>query len=84
MVGIEEFGDEIGEGLVVKLKLALERSVRDPTALTEECQDLIEQGIEVHYLLFMSTSLHSYIVHSVRIASPVGLLYFLECLGQEL
>jgi hypothetical protein len=29
--------------------LALERSVRDPTALTEECQDLIEHGIEVHY-----------------------------------
>jgi hypothetical protein len=48
MVGIEEFGSEIGEGLVVQLKLALERSVRDPTALTEECQDLIEHGIEVH------------------------------------
>jgi hypothetical protein len=27
MVGIEEFGGEIGEGLVVKLKLALKRSV---------------------------------------------------------
>jgi hypothetical protein len=27
MVGIEEFGCEVGEGLVVKLKLALERSV---------------------------------------------------------
>jgi hypothetical protein len=54
-VGIEEFGGEIGEGLVVKLKLALERSVRDPTALTEECQDLIEHGIEVHIsLLFVN------------------------------
>jgi hypothetical protein len=49
MVGIEEFGGEIGEGLVVQLKLTLERSVGDSTALTEECQDLIEHGIEVHY-----------------------------------
>jgi hypothetical protein len=48
MVSIEEFGCEIGEGLVVQLKLALERSIRDPTALMEECQDLIEYGIEVH------------------------------------
>jgi hypothetical protein len=48
MVGIEELGCEIGESLVVQLKLALERSVRNPTALTEECQDLIEHGIEVH------------------------------------
>ena len=39
---------KISEGLVVKLKLALERSVRDSTALTEECQDLIKHGIEVH------------------------------------
>jgi hypothetical protein len=48
MVGIEEFGGEIGEGLVVKLKLALEGSVRDSTTLTEECQDLIEHHIKVH------------------------------------
>jgi hypothetical protein len=37
MAGIEEFGCKIGKGLIVKLKLALERSVRDPAALTEEC-----------------------------------------------
>ena len=36
MVGIEEFCCKIGKGLIVKLKLALERSVRDPAALTEE------------------------------------------------
>jgi hypothetical protein len=48
-VGIEEFGCEIGEGLIVQLKLALERPVRDAAALAEECQDLIEHGIEVHH-----------------------------------
>jgi hypothetical protein len=37
IVGIEEFCCKIGKGLIVKLKLALERSVRDPAALTEEC-----------------------------------------------
>jgi hypothetical protein len=48
-VGVEEFGCEIGEGLVVQLKLALERPVRDAATLAEERQDLIEHGIEVHY-----------------------------------
>jgi len=48
MVGVEEFGGEIGEGLIVQLKLTLECPVRDPAALAEEHQDLIEHGIEVH------------------------------------
>ena len=48
MVGIEEFGGEIGEGLIVQLKLTLQCPVRDPAALAEEHQNLIEHGIEVH------------------------------------
>jgi hypothetical protein len=81
MVGIEEFGSEIGEGLVIKLKLALERSVRNPTTLTEECQDLIEHGIKVHYS--SSACLHP-LLAGLCIASPISLLYFLERLSQEL
>jgi len=36
--------------VVIELKLALERSIGDPSALTQQLQNLLEHSIEVHFL----------------------------------
>jgi hypothetical protein len=45
---VEEFVLEILEGGIIELKLPLECPVRHTLALTEEVDDLIEEGIKVH------------------------------------
>jgi hypothetical protein len=47
-MGIEEFGGEIRERVIVQHKLALEGTIRDALALPEKRDDLIQDGIKVH------------------------------------
>jgi hypothetical protein len=44
----EEFVFEIVEGVVIELKLALQRPICHPLTLTEEVNDVIKDGIKVH------------------------------------
>jgi hypothetical protein len=45
---VEEFVFEILEGGIIELKLPLECPVRHTLPLTEEVDDVIEDGIKVH------------------------------------
>jgi hypothetical protein len=47
-MGIEEFGGEIRERVIVQRKLALAGTIRDALALPEKRDDLIQDGIKVH------------------------------------
>ena len=47
-MGVEEFGGEIRERVIVQRKLALEGTIRDALALPEERDNLIQDGIKVH------------------------------------
>jgi hypothetical protein len=47
-MGVEEFGGEIRQGVIVQRELALQGAIRDALALPEECDDLIQNGIKVH------------------------------------
>ena len=48
VVGVEEFFLQIRKRVVVQVELALEGPIRDAATLAQQCQDLIEDGIEVH------------------------------------
>ena len=48
-MGVEEFGGEIRERVIVQRKLALEGTIRDPLALPEKRDDLIQDGIKSPY-----------------------------------
>src|SRR5262249_39819303 len=45
---VEEFILEIIEGLLIQVKLALERPIRHTLALAQEIDNVIEEGVEVH------------------------------------
>jgi hypothetical protein len=45
---VEEFLFEIIEGLLIQVKLALERAIRHTLALAQEIDNVIEEGVEVH------------------------------------
>ena len=47
-MGVEEFGGEIRQGVIVQRELALQGAIRDALALTDERDDLIQSGIKVH------------------------------------
>jgi hypothetical protein len=47
-MGVEEFGGEIRQGVIIQRELALQGAIRDALALPEECDDLIQNGIKVH------------------------------------
>jgi hypothetical protein len=49
-LAVDEFLLERLQRLIIELKLHLERPVRHPLALTEEVNNLIEDGIQVHLL----------------------------------
>ena len=50
MVRVEEFFLEGFQVLVVQVKLQLEGAVRDPATMSEQIQNLVEHGIEIHTL----------------------------------
>jgi hypothetical protein len=45
---VEEFVLEIIKGLLIQVKLALERPIRHTLALAQEIDNVIEEGVEVH------------------------------------
>jgi len=47
-LALDEFSLQILKIVVIELKLALERSIGDPSSLTQQLQDLLEHSIEVH------------------------------------
>jgi len=56
-MGVEEFVLEILEGGIIELKLPLECPVRHTLALTEQVDDLIEEGIKVHLVASLGSPL---------------------------
>jgi hypothetical protein len=56
-MGVEEFVLEILEGGIIELKLPLECPVRHTLTLTEEVDDLIEEGIKVHLVASLGSPL---------------------------
>jgi hypothetical protein len=57
-MGVEEFGGEIREGVIVQRELALQGAIRDALALPEERDNLIQSGIKSSTcinLLYLST-----------------------------
>jgi hypothetical protein len=47
---VEEFVLEIIKGLLIQVKLALERAIRHTLALAQEIDNVIEECVEIHPL----------------------------------
>jgi hypothetical protein len=45
---VEEFVLEVIEGLLIQVKLALERPIRHTLTLAQEIDNVIEESVEVH------------------------------------